>query len=251
MAAWTYETALERGVFPHEGGYTNHPADPGGPTNWGITIADARAYWKKDATADDVKAMPKSVAQEIYRKHYAEPLRYDDLPAGVDYAVLDYGINSGISRAAKVLQRLCRVTPDGQIGPVTLAAVKDKPAGSLVQSICDERLQFLRSLRTWSVFGRGWSARVADVRDLARSFVIAPGIVSPVLGKAVEPLELPIANVPPEGFAVSVAGDKIAILDFERELSRQQALNLAAWLVAMADPKGDDFKAYLDAVRNT
>jgi hypothetical protein len=101
---WTYEPAMEQGVFPHEGGYTNDPRDPGGPTNWGITIYDARKYWKPTATAADVKAMPKSVAEAIYWPHYAVPLCYDDLPAGADYAALDYGINSGVSRGAKVMQ---------------------------------------------------------------------------------------------------------------------------------------------------
>ena len=77
---WTYEPAMEQGVFPHEGGYTNDPRDPGGPTNWGITIYDARKYWKSNASAADVKAMPKSVAEAIYWPHYAVPLCYDTSP---------------------------------------------------------------------------------------------------------------------------------------------------------------------------
>jgi len=67
----TYSEAMRRGVFPHEGGYSNHPSDPGGPTNFGITIIDARKYWKPNATAADVCAMPKSAAEDIYRQHYA------------------------------------------------------------------------------------------------------------------------------------------------------------------------------------
>src|SRR3990167_11046994 len=103
----TYSEAMRSGVFPHEGGYTNHPSDPGGPTNWGITITDARKYWKSNATAADVREMPKTVAEDIYRKHYASPMQYDNLPAGVDYSVLDYAINSGIGRSGKVLRRGC------------------------------------------------------------------------------------------------------------------------------------------------
>lgn len=197
MIPWTYDAALEQGVFPHEGGYTNHPSDPGGPTNWGITIIDARLYWKKDATAEDVRAMPKSVAASIYRLHYAKPLRYDDLPAGVDYAALDYGINSGVSRGAKVLQRLCGVTADGQIGPVTLAAVAKRDPVVLVNAMCDERLRFLKSLSTWPVFGKGWERRVVEVRALALDFardtshVPSPSIVPSQpgeMGKGVVPL---------------------------------------------------------------
>ena len=102
MTASSYDEALER-VLVHEGGYTNHPSDPGGPTNWGITIHDARAHWKKDATAADVRGMPLAVAKEIYRSKYWDVLRCDDLPAGVDYAVFDFGVNSGVGRSAKVL----------------------------------------------------------------------------------------------------------------------------------------------------
>ena len=167
---WTYEPAMEQGVFPHEGGYTNDPRDPGGPTNWGITIYDARKYWKSNATAADVKAMPKPFAEAIYWPHYAEPLSYDDLPAGPDYAALDYGINSGVSRAAKVVQRLVGITVDGKIGPETLAAVGRRDSEALVNAICDERMAFLRSLKTFSTFGKGWTRRVTEVRALALHF---------------------------------------------------------------------------------
>ena len=97
MTAATYTAAMVR-VFADEGGYTNDPVDPGGATNWGITIFDARKYWKADATPADVKAMPKAVAADIYRKHYARPIRYDDLPAGFDYSVLDAEISAAIQR---------------------------------------------------------------------------------------------------------------------------------------------------------
>lgn len=175
----TYQSAMVQ-VFRDEGGYTNDPRDPGGPTNWGITLGDARHYWKADATAEDVRNMPKSVASEIYEKHYALPLHYDDLPAGVDYAVLDYGINSGISRSAKVLQRLVGVPADGSIGPITLQAVsKFKPA-DLVNKIYDERLRFLQGLSTWSHFGKGWGARCATGRRLALQLVSKPAVPSSV-----------------------------------------------------------------------
>src|SRR5262249_55849775 len=121
MIAETYDEALGY-VLEDEGGYSNDPGDDGGPTKWGITIHDARAFWKHNATAADVRAMPKAVALDIYRKHYAAPMHYDQLPAGVDYTVLDFGINSGISRAAKYLQRRVGVVQDGIIGPKTIAA---------------------------------------------------------------------------------------------------------------------------------
>lgn len=149
----------------HEGGYSNDVGDPGGPTKYGITIKDARMYWKHDATADDVRDMPLDVAKEIYRSKYWDAQRCDDLPAGVDYSVFDYGVNSGIGRSAKVLQRILEVPADGVIGPVTIEAAALKTPGSIINAICNERLGFLHRLSTWRFFGRGWGRRVADVRQ--------------------------------------------------------------------------------------
>lgn len=164
----TYTEAMAE-VYKDEGGYSNDAGDPGGPTNWGITIADARMYWKANATSEDVRNMPKSVAEDIYRKHYATPLHYDELPPGVDYAVLDYGINSGISRSAKVLQGIAGVVQDGKIGPATIAKVKTLDPESTINAIYDERLKFLRGLSTFSLFGRGWADRVTRGRAIALS----------------------------------------------------------------------------------
>lgn len=188
----TYSTAMRRGVFPHEGGYTNHPSDPGGPTNFGITLADYRKYVNASGTAEDVRRMAKSTAEDIYRKHYAKPLRYDDLPAGVDYAVLDYGINSGIGRSGKVLRRVCGLSDsDWHVTDDVLAAVAKRNPQAVIIAICDERLRFLKQLRTWPVFGAGWGRRVSEVRALALNFASAPESAtmsnSPAPGKAVIP----------------------------------------------------------------
>jgi lysozyme family protein len=166
MSASSYDEALAR-LLVHEGGYSNHPSDPGGPTNFGITLRDARAWWKKDATAADVRNLPLAVAKSIYRTKYWAALRCDELPAGVDYAVFDYGVNSGIGRAAKVLQRLLGLPDDGIVGPRTLVSAACADAGRLIDAICDERLAFLQGLKTWPVFGNGWGRRVREVRAAA------------------------------------------------------------------------------------
>lgn len=174
----TLEESLDKHIFPDEGGYTNHPADPGGPTNWGITIGDARTYWRPNATADDVRRMPKQVAYDIYRKRYADVLQYDQLPAGVDYAILDYGINSGVSRAAKVLQQILKIGVDGKIGLVTLQATAKADRIWLINAIYNERTSFLKSLKTFGVFGAGWMSRVTRGRkfalELAARYPIEP-----------------------------------------------------------------------------
>jgi lysozyme family protein len=165
MAASTYDEALRR-LLRHEGGYVNHPSDPGGPTNFGITLADFRRYVKADATAADIQSMKVEHAKAIYRTKYWNALRCDALPAGLDYAAFDYGVNSGTGRAAKVL---CAIAGSGGsvIGDVTLAHLRARDSAKLIAAICDERLAFLKRLKTWPVFGAGWGKRVAGVRAAA------------------------------------------------------------------------------------
>jgi len=154
-------------MLAHEGGYSNHPSDPGGPTKFGITIADYRRYVMPDATAADVRAMRLDEAKAIYRAKYWGALRCDELPAGLDYAVFDYGVNSGVGRASKVLQRLVGFADDGRIDDALLAAIGKRDARDLIARLCDERLGFLKRLKTWPVFGSGWGRRVAEVRAVA------------------------------------------------------------------------------------
>lgn len=174
MAAWTYDQDLHE-LLKSEGGYTNNPHDPGGPTNYGITIFDYRMYVKPHATAADVRNMSLDDAKRIYKDKYWNKMRCDDLPAGVDYAVFDFGVNSGISRAAKYLQEIVGADVDGSIGPATLAHVRAyvsnhggevKGAEALVDAICEKRLAFLERLSTWSVFGRGWKRRDLKVERI-------------------------------------------------------------------------------------
>lgn len=228
MAAASYDGALTR-LLADEGGYTDHPSDPGGPTNFGITLGDARRYWKGNATAADVRAMPQSVARKIYRERYWNAMRCDELPAGVDYAVFDYGVNSGISRAGKVLRRVLRL-PDGTsaVTDEVVAAAGKRTAGDLVIAICAERLAFLKTLKTFAVFGRGWTARVNGVRVAAlamaqsRSPVAAGSEASP--GKAVVPAAVPAG--PASAGAVIAAGTATAVAT--------SRLEIAAFVVAVA-----------------
>jgi lysozyme family protein len=167
MPASSYDEALRR-LLAHEGGYSNHPSDPGGPTNFGITIADYRRYVKPNATAADVKGMNVAEAKAIYRAKYWNTLRCDDIAPGLDYAVFDYGVNSGPARVVKVLQRLVgRQDPASAIDQATLGLLRARDAKALIAAVCDERLAFLRRLKTWPVFGTGWARRVAEVRAAA------------------------------------------------------------------------------------
>lgn len=194
MATKNYDEALRR-LLVHEGGYTNNPSDPGGPTNFGITIYDYRKYVKPDATSEDVKVMLLSSAMTIYRAKYWTAQRCDDLPSGVDYAIFDYGVNSGIGRSGKVLRR-CLGLPDNTsiIDDGVIAAANAADPKVLIDSICSERLRFLQSLKTWPVFGGGWGRRVVEVKAISLGMadglhtVVGPSIV-PLAGRAIDPDE--------------------------------------------------------------
>lgn len=169
MAFSTLEKSMPH-VFKVEGGYVDHPADPGGATNLGVTIGTLRAWRKKPVTKADVKALSKAEATAIYKAQYWDKVAGDDLPVGLDYAMFDFGINSGPRRAVEFLQRILGVKVDGVIGIMTLEAVATHPATHLIKSLCDARLAWLRRLKTWGTFGKGWTRRIEHVRATALSF---------------------------------------------------------------------------------
>lgn len=161
-----YDQSLKY-VLLYEGGYTNDPNDPGGPTNYGIIQREYDAYRKKNgATTQSVKYITKDEYSEIYRKQYADPVLFDELPSGIDFAILDYSINSGIGRAVKDLQRYLGFTGldiDGGLGKKTLAAVGEsmrKDGEKVIKDYCEIRLAFLQRLSTFQYFGKGWTRRV-------------------------------------------------------------------------------------------
>ncbi len=154
----------------HEGGYVDHPRDPGGATNKGITLRTFRRFIKPNGTKSDLKNLTTEQAAVVYKRQYWDAVLGDWLPDGVDYAVVDFAINSGPGRAAKYLQRVVGVTQDGRIGPQTLAAVRAKDPQEIVRDLCAARLAFMKRIqggRLWQTFGRGWQRRVDNVRKTA------------------------------------------------------------------------------------
>ncbi|MER8375736.1 glycosyl hydrolase 108 family protein [Mesorhizobium sp. M1406] len=154
-------------VLKSEGGWSDNPADPGGATMKGVTLANFRRYVKADATKADLRSIGDAQLATIYRRFYWDAVLGAELPNGVDFAVFDFAVNSGPGRAAKYLQAAVGVAQDGRIGPATLAAVEAKPAGVIIDALCDARLAFLKRLPTWATFGRGWSDRIKSVRAQA------------------------------------------------------------------------------------
>ena len=162
-------------MLVYEGGYVDHPNDPGGATNMGVTIGRLSEVRGRKVSKAEVKALTLAEAQEIYDRYYWRPVRGDDLPYGVDLTVFDYGVNSGPSRAAKELQRVVGATVDGRIGGETLKATILADGKRVIKAICARRLSFMRSLRIWETFKRGWSRRVADVEAKALAMWLARG----------------------------------------------------------------------------
>ncbi|CDX21490.1 conserved hypothetical protein [Mesorhizobium plurifarium] len=161
-------------VFKSEGGWSDNPADPGGATMKGVTLTNFRRYVKADATKAELRKITDEQVATVYRRFYWDAVACAELPDGIDYAVFDFAVNSGPGRAAKYLQGVLGVGQDGRIGPATLAAARVKPAGVVIDALCDARLAFLEKLPTWPSFGRGWSARVASVRRQALLMSAAP-----------------------------------------------------------------------------
>ena len=148
----------------HEGGKVDHPKDPGGRTNKGIT---QRTYdgWRRrqDQPLRSVYKITKAEVTSIYYVEYWNKVRGELLPDGVDLAAFDGAVNSGPSRGVKWLQGARGVARDGKVGPKTIKAAKEGNAASVVVSMCSLRMSFLERLRHWETFKRGWTRRVSEI----------------------------------------------------------------------------------------
>lgn len=165
-----FAEALQK-LLVHEGGFVNHPDDPGGMTNLGCTKAVWEEYCGHPVTEKAMRSLTPVDVAPLYRRKYWDKIKGDELPSGVDYAVFDAAVNSGPGRAAKWLQATSGVDVDGDIGPKTLAAVKAIVPSDLVQDYSKRRLSFMMDLPTWGTFGKGWTRRVNEVEQVALKMV--------------------------------------------------------------------------------
>ena len=165
-----YEHCLEM-ILHHEGGYVNHPKDPGGETNLGVT---KRVYEEWGGDKDMTDLLVEDVAP-IYQKNYWDRCKCDDLPSGLDLCVFDFAVNAGPSRSAKFLQRLIGTTVDGGIGPNTLKAVQNyvEEVGleTAIEDYQSARQEYYEALDTFDTFGRGWTRRVEETTSSALEMV--------------------------------------------------------------------------------
>lgn len=208
-----FQRALQK-VLVHEGGYSNHKEDPGGATMKGVTQRVYDAYRKSmNMSPVPVRQISASEIEAIYRQKYWNLLKGDQMPAGVGYVVFDGGVNSGVSRSVKWLQMALAPyytgVVDGLIGPATIAAVNDHPNhDALIARICDIRMKFLRALKTFKTFGRGWTARVAGVLAVGQAW--ATGAEAPpvafMAGMQAKALETDAKSAPPKALGDAAAG---------------------------------------------
>ena len=170
MAVENYDKCLEL-ILHHEGGYVNHPKDPGGETNLGVT---KRVYEEWGGTKDMVDLTVEDVAP-IYEKNYWGRTKCDDLPSGLDLCVFDFAVNAGPGRAAKYLQSMIGTTVDGGIGPNTLKAVYNYVEEVGLQGMIEEyqsgRISYYEQLSTFETFGRGWTRRVNETTEEAIALI--------------------------------------------------------------------------------
>jgi len=158
-------------ILHHEGGYVNHPKDPGGETNMGVT---KRVYEDFGGTKD-MKELTKEDVEPIYKKNYWDRVKGDDLPEGLDLMIFDFAVNAGTGRAAKFIQRLVNTTVDGGIGPNTLGKIKEYVVTygieETITSYALMRQNYYESLSTFDTFGRGWTRRVSEVTEKAKEWI--------------------------------------------------------------------------------
>lgn len=158
-------------TLDQEGGYSNDPRDPGGPTNWGITLSDLTAWRGHDCTADDVRAMDVAEADAIYRTHYWNLMRCDMLPLGTNLMAFDFGVNAGRRTSAMELQTCLGVAVDGVIGVVTGLAAMHADPRALILALQAAHEAHYRTITTFPIFGNGWLGRLN--RCAARALELA------------------------------------------------------------------------------
>ena len=154
-------------LLHHEGGYVNHPSDPGGETNLGVT----KKVYQEWGGTKDMKDLTVEDVAPIYKKNYWNRCKCDDLESGVDWVVFDWAVNSGTGRSAKAIQKICGASQDGAIGPKTLALIGKQNTQYVIEEFGKIRQDFYESLKTFDTFGKGWTRRNKETTEKALEMI--------------------------------------------------------------------------------
>jgi lysozyme family protein len=190
-----YTAFVTRMINQYEGPYCWDSGDPGGPTKYGITYIDlAEHRGQKRGTmahwAPIVHAMTLQEAEDIYASKYARALQFNTLKPGTDVVMFDYGVNSGIGRPIHVAQAMVKQKSSGTLSPAVVNAINQIDANKFVDTMCDERMHYLKNLHTWRKFGHGWTARVTDLRSYAKHLIATS--LPPQIIQTPPPLQPPV-----------------------------------------------------------
>tara|TARA_R110002124_G_scaffold261764_3_gene427713 strand:+ start:135 stop:644 length:510 start_codon:yes stop_codon:yes gene_type:complete len=158
-------------LLSHEGGFVDHPKDPGGMTNLGVTKKVYDKWLGHESTEKEMRSLTPADVSIIYKNNYWDKVRGDDLPSGLDWCAFDWAVNSGSGRPAKAIQKAVGATADGAIGPMTLQAVADKDPKNIIESVYHTRQKFYEGLKTFETFGRGWTRRNKETLEQALEMV--------------------------------------------------------------------------------
>tara|TARA_R110000822_G_scaffold131139_5_gene268006 strand:- start:2173 stop:2685 length:513 start_codon:yes stop_codon:yes gene_type:complete len=161
-----FDKCLEM-LLHHEGGFVNHPRDPGGMTNHGVTRMVYEKWVGRKMSEQDMRDLTPADVAPIYKNEYWKRCKCDDLPSGVDWCVFDWAVNSGVGRSAKALQGIIGATQDGGIGPMTLKLIAEHEPKELIEKMHDKRQGFYEGLKTFDSFGKGWTRRNKETKESA------------------------------------------------------------------------------------
>jgi hypothetical protein len=172
MAAGNFSNCLKV-ILHHEGGFVNHPRDPGGMTNLGVTKKVYETWIGHNVSEAIMRKLTPNLVAPLYRKNYWDSAKCEGIFKGLDLCVFDFAVNAGVSRSARYLQRLVGATEDGVIGPATLNLLANKLAKdnalNLIDAFQESRRVYYRKLSTFSTFGKGWLRRVDEVEAEAKA----------------------------------------------------------------------------------
>lgn len=174
-----------------EGGWSNDPVDPGGATMEGVIQVEYNAYRQHNGlSSQTVRQISNAELLDIYQHNYWLPMRCDGMPVGLDLLAFDFAVNSGVGQAVKSLQRVLGLAIDGHLGAVTMNAIAQAAPTQLVRSYMDERRRFLRNLKTFWHFGKGWMDRCDGVEAAALHAVTK----SPPMFDALADIPIPLPD---------------------------------------------------------
>ena len=154
-------------LLHHEGGFVNHPRDPGGMTNLGVTRTVYEKWVGRKVSAQEMKDLKTEDVAPLYKQKYWDRCKCDELPSGLDWSVFDWAVNSGTGRSAKALQGIIGAVQDGGIGPKTLKLVEEHTPKQMIEKMHDKRQGFYEGLKTFDTFGKGWTRRNYETREKA------------------------------------------------------------------------------------